>query len=107
LIGLGWLPFVELGCINLRGRVGQFAEKQLALIRAPILVHRRCRPVVIHNISRHCQAVLRTTPTLAGTALRGDIESIRGVAESSADLDGHDFSGISLLEQWLDGFEQN
>jgi hypothetical protein len=25
-IGLGWLPFVELGCIILRGRVHQFAE---------------------------------------------------------------------------------
>jgi hypothetical protein len=25
-IGLGWLPFVELGCIILRGHVHQFAE---------------------------------------------------------------------------------
>ena len=29
------------------------------------------------------------------------------VAEGSADLDGHDLSGIFLLEQWFHRFEQN
>jgi hypothetical protein len=28
-IGLGWLPFVELGCIGLRGRIHQFAGKPI------------------------------------------------------------------------------
>jgi hypothetical protein len=38
-IGLDWLPFVELGCIGLRGRVHHFVEKQLSLIRRAIRVH--------------------------------------------------------------------
>ncbi|MGD1024991.1 MAG: hypothetical protein ABR880_19565 [Candidatus Sulfotelmatobacter sp.] len=38
-VGLGGLPFVELGCIGLRGRVHQFAENQLSLIRTSIPVH--------------------------------------------------------------------
>jgi hypothetical protein len=38
-IGLGWLPFFELGCIALCGRVHQFAENQLSLIRKATRVH--------------------------------------------------------------------
>jgi hypothetical protein len=38
-IGLGWLPFVEFAGISLRGRVHQFAEKPLSLIRKAIRVH--------------------------------------------------------------------
>jgi hypothetical protein len=38
-IGLSWLPFVELGCISLRGRVHRFAENQLSLIRKAIRIH--------------------------------------------------------------------
>jgi hypothetical protein len=53
----------------------------------------------IHSHSRASGETTNHSSSL--TRLRGHIQSIRRVAEGSTDLDGHDLSGILLLEQWL------